>query len=198
MMHRIASRARGRGRSHAGLTLVETATVVSVIGMVLAVALPTLQRTIRVSKVAEAPEQLESLYRASTAYYAEARARPADDPTSARHATAQRHCLPAAAGPTPETPSPTPRAVDFGADDVAGKDSWRALGFTPSMPLRYRYSFAPSSSGCDLPAGATLILRAEGDLDGDGVYSRFERRAQINADGTFTPEPVLHIEDRIE
>lgn len=185
-------------RARAGLTLLETATVVSVVGMVLAVALPTLQRTIRVSKVAEAPEQLESLYRAAAAYYAEPRTREGDDHASARHATAERHCLPPAAGPTPETPSPDPRTVDFVADDVTGKDTWRALGFTPAVPLRYRYTFAPSSSGCDLPSGASLILRAEGDLDGDGVYSRFERRALLNTDGSLTPEPVLHIQDRIE
>jgi hypothetical protein len=178
--------------------LLETATVVSLIGMVLAVALPTLERTIRVSKVAEAPEQLESLYRAVAAYYAEPRTREPDDRASVRHASAERHCLPPPAGPTPETPSAEPLAVDFAAAEVAGKDSWSALGFAPAMPLRYRYTFAPSSSGCDLPSGATLILRAEGDLDGDGVYSRFERRAQLNADGTITPEPVLHIQDRIE
>jgi hypothetical protein len=43
-----------------------------------------------------------------------------------------------------------------------------------------------------------LTLRAEGDLDGDGVYSTFERRAEVAARGVLLPDPVLHIDDRIE
>jgi hypothetical protein len=44
----------------------------------------------------------------------------------------------------------------------------------------------------------TLTLRAEGDLDGDGTFSRFERRAQLRARGQLEGERMLHIADRIE
>jgi hypothetical protein len=43
-----------------------------------------------------------------------------------------------------------------------------------------------------------VTLRAEGDLDGDGIYSNFERRANVSSQGKLTPDPVLHIYDRIE
>jgi prepilin-type N-terminal cleavage/methylation domain-containing protein len=176
----------------AGFSLLEMVTAVSVVGMLLAIALPTLGRTIRVSKVSEASEQLERLYQAAAAYYAEPR-----DVGDTRMA----HCLPAPAGPTPEAPSASPVAVDFAHASAASAATWTALQFAPEQPLRYRYSYLPGVSGCALtmPSGAsTLVLRAEGDLDGDGTYSRFERRAQIQAGGDLLAEPVLHIENRME
>ena len=50
-----------------------------------------------------------------------------------------------------------------------------------------------------LSVGAVLIvLRAEGDLDGDGLYSSFERRAKVLPGGKLQPDPVLHVQDRVE
>ena len=54
-------------RSRAGLSSVEAATLVSVVGTLLAVALPTLGRAVRPSKLTEATEQLDSLYHAVAA-----------------------------------------------------------------------------------------------------------------------------------
>jgi hypothetical protein len=42
-----------------------------------------------------------------------------------------------------------------------------------------------------------LRLRAEGDLDGDGNYATFERRADV-VDGQLVPDPILFVRDRIE
>jgi hypothetical protein len=158
--------------------------------MLLAVAIPTLARTIRTSKVAEASEQLEILSRAAASYYAVARV---DD----RHGTV--HCLPEAAGPSPSMPSATRVTVDFSA--TAGAATWKALGFAPTTPLRYRYTFLPASAGCGSlpdPRNQALTIRAEGDLDADGVYSTFERRATLSDQGHLLLDPVLHIYDRIE
>jgi prepilin-type N-terminal cleavage/methylation domain-containing protein len=170
-----------------GFSLLEITAVVSALAVILAVAIPTLARSVRASKVSEATEQLDALYRASAAYYAVPRGE-------------QGHCLPEAAGPTPELPSTAPVAVDFAAAS-SGAETWKALGFAPKLSLRYRYSFLPSVSGCGLPRGAPphrLVLRAEGDLDGDGVLSTFERHAAIESDGKLSAEPVLHVQDRIE
>jgi type II secretory pathway pseudopilin PulG len=176
---------RATSASRAGLTLLESAAILSAIGVMLAVAIPTLARSVRASKVAEASEQLESLYQSASAYYAVRRS----------DASGMVYCLPEATGPTPDAPSASPVKVDFGAE------TWKALGFAPRAALRYRYSFLPSVSGCGLPRGAPpyrLVLRAEGDLDGDGHFSVFERRARIEPNGQLQPEPVLHIVDRIE
>ena len=68
--------ARGSRR---GFTLLEAALVISITGMVLAVAVPTFVRTLETSKAAEASEQLATLFRSSAAYYAVAR--PTTGPT---------------------------------------------------------------------------------------------------------------------
>lgn len=165
--------------------------MVCVIGTLLAVALPTLGRTVRPSKLTEASEQLDALYRAAESYYAAPR--PAA-------AGGEAHCLPAPAGPTPEAPSVSPVRTDFAAESAQGASTWQALGFTPSVPLRFRYSFAPAAWGCgrNLSDGAVLVLRAEGDLDGDGLYSTYERRARLLPRGKLQPDPVLHVRDRVE
>jgi type II secretory pathway pseudopilin PulG len=175
----------------AGLSTLEVATLVSVVGMLLAVALPTLGRTIRPSKLSEASEQLDALYSAVEAYYATPR--PAADGGTA-------HCLPAPAGPTPEAPSDSPVRTDFGAQSAQGASSWQALGFTPGQPLRFRYTYTPAAWGCNrhLTEGTPVVLRAEGDLDGDGLYSSFERRAHTLPSGKLQPDGMLHVQDRIE
>ncbi|HEX4354579.1 MAG TPA: hypothetical protein VHZ95_16735 [Polyangiales bacterium] len=172
--------------------MVEVAAIVSVIGMLLAVAIPTLAHSIRASKVSEASEQLDRLYRSVASYYATVRPDANGNDS---------YCLPDAAGPAPTLPSAVPVAVDFAAPATPGAATWSALGFTPKLPLRYRYSVVVPSPGChqaSAPRPNRITLRAEGDLDSDGVYSTFERRADVQSRGELTPDPVLHIEDRIE
>jgi type II secretory pathway pseudopilin PulG len=179
------------GARRGAFTIVESALIVCVVGALLAVATPTFLRTVQTSKIAEASTQLAVLYRASASYYATPRTGEAGTPA---------FCLAAAAGPTPETPSVNPVPVDFGADETAGSATWRALGFAPQTPLRYRYTFAPTKAGCALPTPGTgvLVVRAEGDLDGDGVLSSFERSASIQVAGELSPDPLLRVRERIE
>jgi type II secretory pathway pseudopilin PulG len=181
-----------RNRRPTGFTLLEAALVVSITGMVLAVAVPTFVHTLETSKAAEASSQLETLYRNAAAYYAVAR--PTTGPKLA-------YCVPGAAGPAPLVASVNPVAVDFSAADMPGAATWKALDFAPKQPLRYRYSFLPHGASClvDEPAQpSTITIRAEGDLDGDGTLSRFERRAQLRAYGVLEPDNMLHITERIE
>ncbi|MGB5810495.1 MAG: hypothetical protein WBG86_08200, partial [Polyangiales bacterium] len=80
-------------------------------------------------------------------------------------------------------------------------ETWKALGFRPARPLRYRYSYLPSESGCGIGDDGThmeVIFRAEGDLDGDGVMSRFERRSVPTSGGVLEPLEELHIDRRVE
>jgi type II secretory pathway pseudopilin PulG len=183
---------RTRNRRPTGFTLLEAALVVSITGMVLAVAVPTFVHTLETSKAAEASSQLETLYRSAAAYYAVAR--PTTGPKLA-------YCVPGAAGPAPLVASVNPVSVDFSAADMPGAATWKALDFAPKQPLRYRYSFLPHGASClvDEPAQpSTITIRAEGDLDGDGTLSRFERRAQLRAYGVLEPDSMLHITERIE
>jgi type II secretory pathway pseudopilin PulG len=167
-----------------GLTLIETALLLSIGGVVLAVAVPTVARTIETSKVSEASAQLQRIYTGVASYYAKPR----------QLAERRSHCLPDAAGPTPLKPSALPVPVDFGQSP-----SWAAIGFAPSQPLRYRYTYSPTGTACTADAPYPHVaLRAEGDLDGDGSYSTFERTAQGDAHGLLRPGTTLRIHDRVE
>jgi len=178
-------------RTH-GVTLVEASLVISLLGILLAVSIPAFIRALRTSKTEEAPRELERMYRAVAAYY--------DSPQTTA-AGKRVHCLPEPAGPTPEKPSRDPRPAVF-ATSAMGGATWHALGYEPAEPIRYRYSFLPLRAGCgELPADSrgepVLTLRAEGDLDGDGVLSKFERTA-VMRDGALSLEPLLVVHDRIE
>lgn len=184
---------RGEGRhSREAFTLIEAALVVCILGVVLAVFIPTFLEHLRTSKIAEAPEQLERLHRATAAYW------------DARHETGAglgTRCLPEQAGPAPAEPSAEPREVDFAAPDTAGAATWKALGFAPDRPVRYRYYLQPAESGCNLTGseGDPLVtFRAEGDLDDDGTLSTFERSAAVADDGTLEPAGILYVVDRVE
>lgn len=185
---------RRRPRSRlAGLTVVEAAAVVCVVGIVLAVFIPTFVRELRTSKTSEAAEHLELLYRRSAAYFV--------TPFPHDGAPASMHCLPPTAGPTPRAPTADPQPVDFTSEDTPGHLTWAALAFQPSIDVRYSYSFEPAAAGCGLrsPEGTYLLtLRAEGDLDEDGERSVFERRVAASAEGELEPFGILYVRDRAE
>lgn len=164
------------------------ALLLCLIGIVLAVFVPTFLRRVRTNKITEASELLQEMSDRTAAYYA----------TS--WGTGKRHCLPPNAGPTPAEPTLESTEVDFFAVEHAGHTTWEALGFQPDHPVRYSYSFAPSRDGCDLVGRGGLesvSFRAEGDLDGDGVRSTFERRATLEPDG-FEPADTLRVHQRTE
>ena len=190
--------------SRQGLTLIEVALFLCLLGVVSAVSVPTFLRALRTSKMAEAPLELSRIYAAVAAYYAtpqpasSASAPRADADTSG----GRLRCLPEAAGPTPSQPSKDPTQIAFAADDTPGAPTWRAIAYQPSAPIRYRYSLLPGDAGCgnlaeDSHGQAVLSLRAEGDLDGDGVLSQFERSATIRQ-GELALDPLLTVRDRVE
>jgi type II secretory pathway pseudopilin PulG len=188
----MISHPRPSVRRRSGITLVESALLICVVGVVLAVSVPTFIDTVRVSKVAEATTHLGELYRVAAAYYAA---------THRVRGAARYRCLPPAAGPAPQKPSPEPVEVDFAAGETPGSATWRALRFQPATPIRYRYSFLPPAAGCRVTPpthAAPIVLRAEGDLDGDGEYSKFERTVVAGKSGELVPTRLLRVTDRVE
>jgi hypothetical protein len=189
---RLPARVTSR-RTRQGLTLVEVALLLSMLGIVLAAGVPAFIRGLRTSKTQEAAQELERMFAAVAAYYEV----PQPTPTGPR-----LRCLPESAGPTPERPSIDPIAVSFQAPEVPGSATWRAIGYEPSGPVRFRYSLRVARVGCG-PLGAeardkpVVVLRAEGDLDGDGVLSTFERSAR-ELEGRLVLDGTLLVHDRIE
>lgn len=176
-----------------GLTVVEACVIVCVAGVLLAVFVPTFLKHLRTSKVAEASEQLARMHDGASAYWLARHAGPRGEPLT--------RCLPDRAGPTPAAPTVDPVDVDFGAEATPGAPTWRALGFASDRPTRYTYSFEPARSGCGVRVATkavAVVIRAQGDLDGDGVLSTFERRAGISREGELVPLDVLYVSDRTE
>jgi hypothetical protein len=64
----------------------------------------------------------------------------------------------------------------------------------------FSYEATPTRAGCGLEGeGPQLILRAYGDLDGDGLESTFERASSIDAESlTLVPSGALHVRNRTE
>lgn len=176
-----------------GVSLVETAAAVSLIGVIAAAFVPTFARQLRFSKLNEATERLDSIYRGAAAYYATERGKAAHP---------FRGCLPSSAGPTPEEPSATPVSVDLSLDDPRGAATWAAFGQTGPAMLRYAYQVEVAQPGCAPREGLlrpAVTLRAIGDLDGDGEHSVLEREAVISHNQrSLLPVAPLRIERRIE
>ena len=180
-------------RRRRGLSLVEAALIVCLVGIVLAVFVPTFVRELRTSRTSEAVESLQLMSQRATAYFTTPWPQ-ADGPAAIR-------CLPPTAGPTPRAPTEGPERVEFQSVETPGHETWRALRFQPEMDVRYAYTFEPAASGCGLrsPAGSYLLtLRAEGDLDADGERSLFERRMAADDDGDLFEFGILYARDRVE
>lgn len=175
------------------MTLVQSASAVCVVGIVAAAGIPAFMRHLQLSKVSEAASQLTSMHRGAAAYFAMQHG--SDD-------TRMTRCVPHAAGPTPAQPSTEPVPFDDGGMSPHDAETWSAIGFAPETPIRFRYAFEPVTSGCNLrsePGTYLVTMRAEGDLDGDGQRSIFERRAAIDpATGSLVPMGVLYVRDRVE
>ena len=137
-----------------------------------------LARYARHSKTADAIGSLNTLAKASMAYY-EASDSTQPVGTSPDNAHAMRHFPPSSS-----------RSVPPSIEDVRGKKyqsaaadwamtPWHELQFSIPQPQYYAYSYA--SEGAGTTAKATAI--AQGDLDGDGTPAKFS--ITITPDGQF-------------
>ena len=186
------SRGRPRRRKEVqGYSLVLVAFGIALSLSIAAVFIPTFLREVRLSHTTEAAEMLQLMHLGAAAYYA--------TPQLVDGAE-QRHCLPLRAGPAPREPRQTARSYDFFDEETPDVATWRVLTFRSERTVRYSYAFSPAEAGCDLraPDGTYLVsYRAEGDLDGDGVRSLFERR-DTSENGALVPLGILFERDRVE
>lgn len=165
----------------------------SIGGSLLAVAVPAFLREVRLSKTSEAADMLQTMHLGASAYFS---IRQRID--GVEHS----RCLPIEAGPTPERPRVDARPVDFFDQRVHDAATWRALAFRSERPVRFSYRFEPVQAGCDLRTPEhtyAVTYSAEGDLDGDGARSLFERRdAASSTEDVLVPVGILYVRDRVE
>lgn len=158
-----------------GVTAVEAAIAVALLGSLLSVAVPACVRELHASHFAE---PVGGLARLSAAAALRAQGREPGDafPPSA-----------------PLTPAVVPRGVRA-ADppDAWEHPTWRALGFRASpegVPHEYAFAFDRGP--------ASYVARAHGDLDGDGVTSTFEVRGVVDEAGARAL-PGMYVAEEVE
>lgn len=144
----------------------EAVVVASIVGSVLAVAVPAFVRNVHASRLVEPIEGLGRIGARATAY---ARGRPVNEayPPSA-----------------PLTPSVVPKGESV--EDPEGQwahPTWKILEFKLEGPHYFSFAFDSKNGN----RTSTFVARAHGDLDGDGEYSDFE----LSGESKVGNEPVL-------
>jgi type IV pilus assembly protein PilA len=148
---------------------------VAITGLLAAVALPAFLGYVKRAKTAEAESNLRMLFAGAASYYAET-----------------EHCT---VGPstTNNLPGPDPSRID-----VMGEE-FQTLGFSVPGYTYFQYEIVSNGPSCDHPPGSSLYtFVAHGDLDGDGVRSRFELAAGTDSNNELYRAPGLYIEDELE
>jgi prepilin-type N-terminal cleavage/methylation domain-containing protein len=173
-----------------GFTAVELAAAVAVVGSLVAIAVPTLIREIKSSRLVEPTEGLAAIASGAVAY-------------AGVHGTKASVALafPRSVGLTPTTPPAGHLAAD--PPCTWNDPTWVALGFPASLDdfrladgEPHAFSFAFDSSLA--PAKSTFVAHAHADLDGDGATSTFEVRGQDTlADGP-TVLPGMYVSSEFE
>jgi type IV pilus assembly protein PilA len=156
-----------------GFTLIELMIVVAIVGILAAVAIPSFIKYTRRSKTSEALMNLRKMYDGAVAYYVGEHADIAGTP--------QNRQFPVSAPTTPSLSTIT--AAGGTKVQTAPSDwkvgGWAALDFMVTDPQYFSYTF--SSGGVFTDAHATML--ANGDLNGNGVYSTFQRDCFGTHDG---------------
>jgi hypothetical protein len=179
-MARLASRRAGLRQRR--FTAVELAVGFSLVGSLLAVAVPAFVREVHASRLVE---PVDGLHRIGAAAIVYAKARPASAG------------FPPGAPLTPPTPPAGRCMVD--PPDLWDQPAWKALEFRPSpegTPHCFAFSFDSELS----PARSTFRADAHGDLDGDGLQSTFEITGHYSDGDPAGPaiDPGMYVESEAE
>jgi hypothetical protein len=105
--------------------------------------------------------------------------------------------LPAARRRMPASAPPTPAQVPRGQKSVVPESAWqhptwKAIGFSIADPVYFSYQIITARGG------RRATVRATGDLDGDGIESRYSLELQLDAAGKVVASPELVIENELE
>jgi type IV pilus assembly protein PilA len=174
-----------------GFTLIELMIVVAIIGILAAVAIPAFINYMKRAKTSEAAVNLKSITEGAMSYF------------DAEHgALGMTHCLPPEADQTPAydvTLAATKKQpgdhLGTGANQFQ-QPGWNAIGWMPSEPFYYYYSWTQTADGAPCPVAGNLTGEtigtgtALGDLDADTTMSSFERNLNSNEGQLFADNLV--------
>lgn len=162
-------------KNNKGFTLIELMIVVAIIGILAAVAIPSMMKYIRRSKTAEATMNIRKLFDSSVTYY------------EGEHANRIGGILPKQ---FPVTIALTP--VDTACDGTSAQKiaptanmwnnaSWQALNFGVEDPFLFQYAYTSTGVGTT----SAFTAGAHGDLNCDTNLSTFERVGSVDAENNI-------------
>lgn len=170
-LYRISKDRTLGGKNLAIASLVLVPVSCFTIGIVAAVAIPAFINYVKRSKTAEVHANVPVLYAGVESYVDE-----------------HEGSLPPAIGPVPAEPPSAMKRVWSEADRAA----FAPVHFSPTEATYYVYSVVPDPDG----RGVTIV--AEGDLDEDGIRSRFALHAILGADGRLSRDAGVVIDSELE
>jgi type IV pilus assembly protein PilA len=189
--------------SKRGFTLVELMIVVAIIGVLAALAIYGVRRYLASAKTAEAKNSIGAITRGAVAAY-ERETTPTEILADGTVGSAAVHAFCGTASKVPATPPPakkyqpsTAKGADFDTGDSL--TGWKCLRFSITEPVYYAYIYqkgAGSYSG-SLAGTNGFEVSAQGDLDGNSVFSTFARGADLR-NGTPVISTDMYIDNEFE
>jgi prepilin-type N-terminal cleavage/methylation domain-containing protein len=175
-------------RSRAAFTLIELMIVVAILGVVVAIAVPTFLSFVKRSKCAEAPVTLKSIFTHASTYFTQERS------GLGFVGTASSRCTVGTTTASPAVPTSTKQFF-------VGDANFTALGFFLRDPVYFSYQATSLDPGCAArPAGTILYnpVAARGDLDADGTLSTFEIQLAVDGEDEMYRSPGIFIVNDLE
>lgn len=156
-------------QSSRGFTIIEIISITAICCAILGGLINFYQKYQRKLKTAEIPLIMNMISQAELRYYQNSQtvSKIPTSQNSSRISNAKKFLsLPA----QPPTVSPQAQIGNF------TQGEWAVLGISYDKPIYYSYSVETSDAGLD----AKFSIIAQGDLDGDQQYSRYEMSVRLN------------------